>query len=115
MSGNATRRISAIAVGLAVSGVTALGMVPAANAAAPSNGSAAAAMETTAPKCITDREDKGRVYTTVWVTNKCQRNYRVKLIMARGADSRCFSLEPGQTRSSKSRGVSPYLDRIILC
>lgn len=83
--------------------------------AAHEGGSAIAPKETTAPKCIHDKEKKGTVYTTVWATNKCKRNYRIQLIMARGADSRCFSIAPGQTRSHESRGASPYLDRIVLC
>ncbi|WP_243795331.1 hypothetical protein [Saccharopolyspora gloriosae] len=90
----------------------------AAHAAAPTTSggeSVAAPSETRAPTCLTDREKKGKVYTTVWITNKCKKIYRVKLIMARGADSRCFSIEPGQTRSHKSRGVSPYLERVSLC
>ncbi|MBB5159064.1 hypothetical protein [Saccharopolyspora phatthalungensis] len=82
---------------------------------AASDGPAVAPRETTAPKCMLDKEKKGTIYTTVWVTNTCKRNYRIQLIMARGADSRCFSITPGQTRSHKSRGASPYLDRIILC
>jgi hypothetical protein len=115
MSTSRTRRISTIAAGLVISGATLLGAVPAAQAATASTGDTVQPRETTAPKCITDREDKGTIYTKVWVTNRCKRNYRVKLIMARGADSRCFSLIPGQTRLHESRGASPYLDRITLC
>lgn len=100
-------------VGLAAAGATMLGVVPTASGASLGEGEFAAAGR--APNCIVDKEDKGKVYTTVWVTNKCTRIYRVKLIMARGADSRCFSIEPGQTRSHTSRGVSPYLDRIETC
>ncbi|PRW64881.1 hypothetical protein [Actinopolyspora mortivallis] len=112
-----TPRFSAALAALALSGITALGALPAATAApsAHSAETAVSAKETTAPKCITDRQDKGKVYTTVWVTNECKRYYRIKLIMARGADSRCFSIRPGQTRKNVSRGISPYLDRIILC
>lgn len=112
--GAGIRRIAAVGVGLAVSGVMAVGTVPVAVAATPAAGYIAP-RDLRAPNCITDREDKGTFYTTVWVTNHCRRYYRIKLVMARGADSRCFSISPGQTRSDRSRGASPYLDRIVLC
>ena len=104
----------ALSAGVLLAAVmTLLGGVPA--TAAVSNAPEMQPRETTAPKCMHDKESKGKVYTTVWVTNKCKRNYRIKLIMARGADSRCFSIAPGQTRKHESRGVSSYLDRIVLC
>ncbi|SDJ69183.1 hypothetical protein SAMN04487820_101309 [Actinopolyspora mzabensis] len=117
MSINRMRRMSVLTAAMTLSALTTLGALPAGAStteyanALPTN----AAPDRTAPNCITDREDKGKVYTTVWVTNECKRYYRVKLIMARGADSRCFSIRPGQTRMSKSRGVSPYLERVVLC
>ncbi|QIZ39116.1 hypothetical protein [Saccharopolyspora sp. ASAGF58] len=112
MRSTANWRATAAVFLMAFSAITALGPAAAANPVADSG---IAPMETTAPKCMLDKEKKGKIYTTVWVTNSCKRNYRVQLIMARGADSRCFSITPGQTRSHTSRGISPYLDRIILC
>ncbi|ASU79856.1 hypothetical protein CDG81_18090 [Actinopolyspora erythraea] len=117
MSTNRMRRTAVLTAAMALSGLTALGALPASAVTTESANDTftRAAPDRTAPNCITDREDKGKIYTTVWVTNECKRYYRVKLIMARGADSRCFSLRPGQTRKSKSRGVSPYLERVVLC
>lgn len=83
--------------------------------AAPAAPAGATSVAKPAPKCITEKEDKGNVETTVHVTNHCKEIHKVQLIMSRGADSRCFSLQPGQTRESTSHGASPYLDHIEAC
>ncbi|SDP19886.1 hypothetical protein SAMN04487905_102360 [Actinopolyspora xinjiangensis] len=112
---NRMRRTTVLTAAMALAGLTALGALPATATTGESTEPTSASRDIHAPNCITDREDKGRFYTTVWVTNECKRYYRIKLIMARGADSRCFSIRPGQTRMNESRGLSPYLKRIILC
>ncbi|GGM59303.1 hypothetical protein GCM10012275_33100 [Longimycelium tulufanense] len=124
MSAKRGGRISTIAVGIALSGAMALGLAPAATAASPGLDSAATSGTSlgaeflvggTAPNCIQARQKKGITSTTVYVTNRCKRHYKIKLIMSRGRDSRCFRIAPRQTRSHKSYGTRPTLSRIDRC
>lgn len=73
--------------------------------AAPAAPAGATSVAKPAPKCITEKEVKGNVETTVHVTNRCKEIHKVQLIMSRGADSRCFSLQPrADPREHLARG-----------
>lgn len=104
-SRSTTRRF---ATGFALLGAL-LGTAPAVASAEP------AAAAAPAPQCVKATQDKGVESTTVKLTNNCKKQKRVKVVMDRGRDSRCITVNKGQTRTHKSHGARPNVNRLVAC
>jgi hypothetical protein len=110
------RKYAIAVLGAATAAMVAGGITtPVAAAATPPAGAAASSVLGNAPSCISDRQSKHLSYTDVWVTDHCKRSYKIKIIMAHGKDSRCFPIQPGQTRKHRSYGAHPRIDKIVTC
>lgn len=69
----------------------------------------AAAPAGNAPACVTVWETTGRVTKTGYVRNDCSYRLRLKIKWARGTDSACQTVDPGQTVSSQvPRGIRSF-------
>lgn len=68
-----------------------------------------------APSCVAVWQRTGTVTKTGYARNDCGRRLRLKIKWAHGTDGRCYTVDPGQTISSKvSRGPRTF-DGADLC
>ncbi|KAB8188572.1 hypothetical protein FH608_043155 [Nonomuraea phyllanthi] len=69
----------------------------------------AAAPAGNAPSCVTVWEKTGRITKTGYVRNDCGSKLRLKIKWARGTDSACQTVEPGETIWSQvPRGIRSF-------
>ncbi|MCF6470431.1 hypothetical protein FAF44_18805 [Nonomuraea sp. MG754425] len=62
-----------------------------------------------APMCVTVWQTTGRITKTGFARNDCKSRLRLKIKWARGTDSDCQTVDPGQTISAKvPRGVRAF-------
>lgn len=69
----------------------------------------AAAPAGSAPICVAVWQSTGRITKTGYARNDCKSRVRLKIKWARGTDSDCQTVDPGQTISSQvPRGVRSF-------
>ncbi|MFG1946751.1 hypothetical protein [Nonomuraea sp. NPDC048826] len=76
----------------------------------PAAGPAAAAVPVgNAPSCVAVWQTKGTVTKTGYARNDCGKRLRLKIKWARGTDGDCYTVDPGETISSKvARGPRAF-------
>ncbi|WP_143261344.1 hypothetical protein [Allokutzneria sp. NRRL B-24872] len=72
---------------------------------------APASAATSAPSCVTWKNNQWKM--RIEVTNRCKTTRKVKIVVAFGPDSACWTYKPGQRHDLY--GPSGRVDRLELC
>lgn len=86
------------------------GLVASPALSVPAHATAATALRS-APACVKWKNNQWKM--RIEVRNTCRRRYRVKIIIAFGPDSSCWTYKPGQRRDYY--GWSGRVDQLRLC